>query len=252
MFESQPSAGTVSCSRAAVYHLVVSQDVLAHFQKHAGGFVAVVAAHVCCFFGHKNFRRRRHLHHRNFPVVPRQGLLDNVVCFETEKLILHLAPLVAGLENKLVNIDGGEIGLALQFVLPVLPMFGTRVNAGDFKINRRLYLGLQLGGGGRHDATNITGMLNINVNTMFVRWSDMQDTMAKATIKIGKELLEENLQIECKLSPLENGQHALHVASDSRWDKRGSGHCYDSLSGLSIFMGLRAQLPIEVEPMSSA
>jgi hypothetical protein len=145
---------------------------------------------------------------------------------------------VGGKEDKLKTLEVGR-------------PFGTRVNAGDFEINRRLHLGLQLCGGGRHDASNIIGMLNLNVNGMLGRWSDMQETMAKDIIKIGKEVLDENLNIECELSPPRDGRRALHVASDSRWDKRGSGHCYDSLSGHSLTMGLRAQLPIEIEPMSS-
>ena len=41
------------------------------------------------------------------------------------------------------------------------------------------------------------------------------------------------------------------VASDTRWDKRGSIRTYNSLSGRSEAFGLRSQLPIGIEAMSS-
>jgi hypothetical protein len=128
---------------------------------------------------------------------------------------------------------------------------GTRVNASDFEINRRLHFALQLSGMGRHDAMNFTGMLNLNVKSMYTRWTEMQEVLAKALIKVGKEVLAENLQIECDLSPEKNGRKALAVASDTRWDKKGSSRRYDSLSGCSVALGLRSNLPIEIEPMSS-
>jgi hypothetical protein len=66
-------------------------------------------------------------------------------------------------------------------------------------------------------------------------------------------VLQENLYIECQLSSLgEGGRYALDVASDTRWDKWGSTRHYDLLSGCSVAFGLRANLPIGIEPMSSA
>jgi hypothetical protein len=132
--------------------------------------------------------------------------------------------------------------------------YGTRVNSGDFEINRRLQLVLQLCGGGRQDGNIIAaGMLKLNVNPMRKRWTDMQEHLGKVIIAIGCEVLEENLHIECKLSPLgQDGRHALDVASDTRWDKRGSTRRYDSLSGCAVAFGLRSDLPIGIEPMSSA
>jgi hypothetical protein len=43
---------------------------------------------------------------------------------------------------------------------------GNRLNAGDFEINKRLHLGLQLSGSGRHDGAILAGMLKLNVNQM--------------------------------------------------------------------------------------
>jgi hypothetical protein len=131
--------------------------------------------------------------------------------------------------------------------------YGTRVNSGDFEINRRLQLGLPLCGGGRQDGNIIAGMLKLNVNPMRKRWTNMQEHLGKVIIAIGCEVLEENLHIECKLSPLgQDGRHSLGVASDTRWDKCGSTRRYDSLSGCAVAFGLRSDLPIGIEPMSSA
>jgi len=130
--------------------------------------------------------------------------------------------------------------------------FGTRLNAGDFEINRRFHMGLQLCGDGRQDGKIIAGMLNLNLNPMKNQWTAVQELIGKVIIGVGEEILEENLHIECLLSPIgEGGRRALDVASDTRWDKRGSMRTYNSLSGCSVAFGLRSQLPIGIEAMSS-
>jgi hypothetical protein len=130
--------------------------------------------------------------------------------------------------------------------------FATRVNAGDFMINRRLQLGLQLSGDGRQEGKIVMGMLNVNLNPMKSKWTEVQELIGKVTMHVGNEVLEENLHIECMLSPAgEGGRGALDVASDTRWDKRGSTCRYDSLSGCSVAFGLRSELPIGIEVMSS-
>ena len=130
--------------------------------------------------------------------------------------------------------------------------YAMRVNAGNFEINRRFVLGLQLCGRGRQDGKILSGMLNLNVNPMRVRFTQIQEQIGMAIIKVAEEVLEENLGIECALSPMGvDGRGALDVASDTRWDKRGSSRRYDSLSGCAIAFGLRSALPIGIEPMSS-
>jgi hypothetical protein len=95
-------------------------------------------------------------------------------------------------------------------------------------------------------------MLKLNVNHMRARWTEVQESLAKAIIQVGSEVLEENLHIECLLSPAGmDGRYALNVASDTRWDKRGSTRRYDLLSGCSVAFGLRSNLPIGIEAMSS-
>jgi hypothetical protein len=94
-------------------------------------------------------------------------------------------------------------------------------------------------------------MLKLNVNPMRKRWTEIQQNLAKSIIKVAQEVIDENLHIECKLSPAGvEGRSALDVASDTRWDKRGSTRRYDSLSGCSVAFGLRSALPIGIESMS--
>jgi hypothetical protein len=47
-----------------------------------------------------------------------------------------------------------------------------------------------------------------------------------------------------------DGRRGLAVCSDTRWDKRGSSQRCDSLSGCSVFIGLRANMPIGIECIS--
>ena len=50
--------------------------------------------------------------------------------------------------------------------IPAGKAFTNRVNMGDFEINSRMLLGLQLGGSGRKEAQIIVGMLNLNLSNM--------------------------------------------------------------------------------------
>jgi hypothetical protein len=56
-------------------------------------------------------------------------------------------------------------------------------------------LGLQLCGDGRQEGKILAGILNINVNPMKQCWTEVQEIFAKVIIKIGVEVLEENLHI---------------------------------------------------------
>jgi hypothetical protein len=80
--------------------------------------------------------------------------------------------------------------------------YGTKVNAGDFELNRRLVLGMQLCCNGQHDAKNIAGMLNLNVKPMKSKWTDTQALIGKAIIRVGSQVLEANLAIEAEMSPV--------------------------------------------------
>jgi hypothetical protein len=112
---------------------------------------------------------------------------------------------------------------------------------------------LQLCGNGRQDGSAICGILKLNVNSMQRRWTQVQEQLGKAIIQVGLEFFNENLHIECQLSPLgADGRRALDVASDTRWDKKGSTRRYNFLSGCAVAFGLRSYLPLGIEAMSSA
>jgi hypothetical protein len=48
-----------------------------------------------------------------------------------------------------------------------------------------------------------------------------------------------------------DGRCTLEIASDKRWDKHGSTQLYDASLGCTIAFGLRSNLPLGIEPMST-
>jgi hypothetical protein len=86
-------------------------------------------------------------------------------------------------------------------------------------------------------------MLKLNVNPMQRRWTEVQELLGQAIIRVGEEVLDENLHIECKLSPIGVDGHQM--------GQRGSSRRYDSVLGCSVAFGLRSSLPIEIEAMST-
>jgi hypothetical protein len=86
---------------------------------------------------------------------------------------------------------------------------------------------------------------------MTKRYTDLQNELGVSIIGLSNEILGENLRLEIEASPrVVNGRTALSVSSNARWDKRGSGRRYDSLSGCSVMLGNRTKLVIAVEAMS--
>jgi hypothetical protein len=80
----------------------------------------------------------------------------------------------------------------------------------------------------------------------------MQEDLGTAIIKVAQEVLAKNLSIEGALSPVgEDGRHGLAVASDTRWDKRGTTRQCGSLSGCAVAFGLQTAVPLGVEAMAS-
>jgi hypothetical protein len=129
--------------------------------------------------------------------------------------------------------------------------FSNKTNASDYGINNRFLLGLQIAGSGRKEADIIPGLLNLSNGFMTKRYTDLQNELGLSIIGLSNEILEENLRLEIEASPrVVNGRTALSVSSDARWDKRGSGRRYDSLSGCSVMLGNRTKLVIAVEAMS--
>ena len=129
--------------------------------------------------------------------------------------------------------------------------FSNKTNASDFEINNRFLLGLQIAGSGQKEAEIIPGLLNLSNGFMTKRYTDLQNELGMSIIALSNEILEENLRLEIEASPrVVNSRTALSVSSDARWDKRGSGRRYDSLSGCSVMLGNRTKLVIAVEAMS--
>jgi len=132
---------------------------------------------------------------------------------------------------------------------PGVPLH-ERVNSGDAQLSRRRVMELQLRGVGQHNGAILAGTLDVNVSAVVSRWTMIQD-IVRGAVEVGREALQESLCVERNLSPVGDGaRSALAVASDARWDKRGSGCKCNSLSGFSAALGLRSQLVIDVESLS--
>jgi hypothetical protein len=78
------------------------------------------------------------------------GLNFNCSCGAWDSLLPDVVP---DAQEKVVKIPDGE-------------PYTNRVNAGDLQLNRRLVMGLQLCGAGRHDGSILSGVLNLNVMAM--------------------------------------------------------------------------------------
>jgi hypothetical protein len=148
------------------------------------------------------------------------------------------ADLKCGSAAKVLDVDVGK-------------PFSNNTNASDYEINNRFLLGLQIAGSGRKEAEIIPDLLNLSNGFMTKRYTDLQNELGVSIIGLSTEILRENLRLEIEASPrVVNGRTALSVSSDARWDKRGSGRRYDSLSGCSVMLGNRTKLVIAVEAMS--
>jgi hypothetical protein len=106
-------------------------------------------------------------------------------------------------------------------------------------------VGLQIAGSGTKEAEIIPGLLYLSNGFMIKRYTELEDELGLLRIGIFKEILEENLLLE--IGPMVrniNGRTAISVSSKARWDKRGSAHQYDSLSGCSVVLGNQTELII--------
>jgi hypothetical protein len=76
--------------------------------------------------------------------------------------------------------------------------------------------------------------------------------------ELGETIINKNIQLEKKMT-LENhirhgntavGCVGLSVEGDTRWDRRSSGHAYNSDSGASILVGNQSSRVVALECMS--
>jgi hypothetical protein len=111
---------------------------------------------------------------------------------------------------------------------------------GDFDINRQVVLACQMSGGGARMASTISGCLSLSQRSVWVNhFSKVEQLLAKAEIKLGKKILEENMIAEIAASPLDPvlKRAMLTMLMDGGWDQRASGKAYDSCSGRVIGVG---------------
>jgi hypothetical protein len=82
-------------------------------------------------------------------------------------------------------------------------VYNSQVNTTDVAMNNKLLLTLQLSGLGGMERRIILGMLNLVHKLMPYRVTpEMQNMLGKVIPKIGREVLQENIQIEKQLSPI--------------------------------------------------
>jgi hypothetical protein len=72
----------------------------------------------------------------------------------------------------------------------------------NLEINRHLVviMGLSLCSGDIYDGTILVALLNLNDTPILKRWTEIQENIGLALIKVGKEVLKEKLHIKCLLS----------------------------------------------------
>jgi hypothetical protein len=127
----------------------------------------------------------------------------------------------------------------------------NKTNASNLEIFNGFLLGLQIAGSGRKEAKIIPGLLNLSNGFMTKQYTDLQNELGLSIIGLSNKILEENLRLQIEATPrVVNGPMALSVSSNTRWDKQGSGHQYDSLSGCSMMLGNQTKLVIAVKAMS--
>jgi hypothetical protein len=132
------------------------------------GLLCFIETNFCCKRCHKTLKR---CPEEQQPVPPLGlevfgiafGLNFNCACGVQTSLCPDLVPSAT---DKVKTLKHGQ-------------PFATSVNAGNFMINRRLQLGLQLSGDGRQEGKVIMGMLNINLNPMKRKWTEVQELIGK-------------------------------------------------------------------------
>ena len=127
------------------------------------------------------------------------------------------------------------------------------VNAADFDLNNKLYLGTQQCGGGLMEGRVLSGILGLHSNPLKGRWKTIANEIGLKIIELGEDVIEENTAIEMELSPHDDSidMKKISACGDCRWDKRSSGRRYDSISGCSVVIGCRSQMVLDISPMSN-
>jgi hypothetical protein len=113
---------------------------------------------------------------------------------------------------------------------------------GDYDINRQVVLACQQSGGGAKMASTFGGIMSLTNRSVWMNsFSALEQLLGKAQIRLGKEILEQNLRDEIALSPIDPALDRAQVTlmMDGGWDQRASGKAYNSCSGRVVSIGAR-------------
>ena len=93
---------------------------------------------------------------------------------------------------------------------------------GDYDINRQVVLACQQSGGGARMAATFCCVLSLSLrSTWKTTFTQVEELIAKFQIRLGKKLLNDNLQEEIRLSPMNEKLHRnmLALMMNRGWDQ---------------------------------
>jgi hypothetical protein len=94
-------------------------------------------------------------------------------------------------------------------------------------------------------------MLDLCPAALTHQFTGMEEAVSLIERTLGKEQLEENVELEKSFSAKDDdGEIGLEVSGDTRWDKRGTGSNYNSDSGCHLITGNMTKRVLAACPMS--
>jgi hypothetical protein len=106
-------------------------------------------------------------------------------------------------------------------------------------------------GGGHAAASHLGGMLSIVENTFHNTWTNIEETIGKYQIQLGKTIICENIEKEKSLSKQDDkGRYFFCVSINAGWNDHASGKAYYSNSGHHITLENRSGLVVALHYMS--
>jgi hypothetical protein len=112
-------------------------------------------------------------------------------------------------------------------------------------------LACQQFGGGWAAASIPGGLLSIVENAFHNTWTNIEETLAKAQIEVGKTTIGENIEKEKSLSKQDDkGIYLFCVSINVGWNNCGFGKTYNLDWGHHITVGNRSGLVVALHYMS--
>ena len=115
---------------------------------------------------------------------------------------------------------------------------------GDYDINRQVVLACQQSGGGARMASTFAGLMSVSRRSIWHHnFTQVEELIGIAQIRVGKDIIDKNLRDEIALSPLdiELNRAKVPLLMDGGWDQRASGRAYNSCSGRVVSVGGRTK-----------